>query len=90
MVGTYTGEPSAFSSKGHCYYSNPKNWEEKHKKTMDYIAQNMSNIISSGSSSWCSIWKFPNKEEYKIDYWEDEMPLDQQLERMLAYYDIIA
>lgn len=90
MVSTYTGESSIFSSNGHCYYDNPKNWKEKHKKTMSYIAQNMPNAISSGCSSWCSIWKLPNKKEYKIDYWEDEMLLDQQLKCMLAYYNIIA
>lgn len=89
-TATYVGEPSTTSSSGRSYYSNPKNWQDKHAKTEKFIQDNMKGVKGSGRSSWKSIWILPNGEKYEIDYWEDEASIEDQLEYMLDYYEQIA
>lgn len=89
-TATYTGEPSDYSPSGRSYYSDPKNWQEKHAKTEKFVQDNMKDVKSKGRSSWKSIWELPNGDRYEIDYWEDTASLEDQLNYMKDYYDQIA
>ena len=74
----YVGEPSSYAKNGRSYYSNPKDWREKHEKTVAFLKDKGCNM--QASSPWCSIWTLPNGEsDWKIDYWEDDFSLEEQL-----------